>query len=96
MKINNELFDQLANLARLEFTESERESLKDDLQDILKFIDQINEVDTTDVEPLIHISEAQNVFRKDQAKNNLTTEEALKNAPLRKDNFFAVPKVINK
>lgn len=96
MDISNALFDQLANLARLEFSESERENLKKDLQEILKFIEQINEVDTTNVEPLIHISEAQNVFRKDKAQNNLTTEEALKNAPLRKKDFFAVPKVINK
>jgi len=96
MKINDTVFNQLANLAKLEFTADERENLKEDLKDILNFVNQIMEVDTENVEPLIHICETSNVFRSDDAKNRLDTNAALQNAPLKKDNYFAVPKVINK
>jgi len=96
MKIDDDLFNRLAKLSKLSFEGTEKEAIKKDLQHILNFIDQINEVDTKGVEPLIHITNRKNAFREDEAKQLITKEEALSNAPNKTQDFFLVPKVIKK
>jgi len=96
MIVNDELIDNLSKLARLEFNATEKEEIKNDLQKMISFIDKLNELDTTGVEPLLHISENVNVLREDEVKENISRDEALKNAPLHDEQFFKVPKVINK
>lgn len=96
MIIDDELFDRLAKLSKLQFSDEERASIKGDLQKMLNFIDQINEIDTDGVEPLIHINSNINSFREDKPKTLITKEDALKNAPAKNDDFFKVPKVIKK
>lgn len=86
--------DHIAQLARLEFPESEKETLTHQMNDILLHIEKLNELDTTNVEPLSHVIELENVFREDEARPSLSADEALKNAPSRVDDFFTVPKVI--
>ncbi|MGA7161277.1 MAG: Asp-tRNA(Asn)/Glu-tRNA(Gln) amidotransferase subunit GatC [Bacteroidota bacterium] len=86
--------EHIAGLARLEFTENEKEKLTHELNDILKYIDKLNELDTSNVEPLSHVIELNNVFREDVAKPSISPDEALKNAPAKKETFFKVPKVI--
>lgn len=96
MKVNDELIDKLANLARLEFNSVEREEIKNDLQQMIGFIDKLNELDTTGVEPLLHMSENINVLREDEVEGTISREEAFRNAPLHDEQFFKVPKVIRK
>lgn len=94
MEVNDDLINNLAQLARLEFNDAERDEIKNDLQKIISFIDKLNELDTTGVEPLLHMSENVNVLREDEVKRSISREDAFKNAPLHDDQFFKVPKVI--
>ena len=96
MNVNDELVDKLANLARLQFNAEEKEEIKNDLQKMIGFIDKLNELDTTGVEPLLHMSDNVNVLREDEVSGMISREDALKNAPFHDDEFFKVPKVIKK
>ena len=96
MNVNDQLIDKLANLARLKFNSEEREDIKSDLQKMIGFIDKLNELDTTGVEPLLHMSENINVLREDEVSGTISREEAFRNAPLHDEQFFKVPKVIRK
>jgi aspartyl-tRNA(Asn)/glutamyl-tRNA(Gln) amidotransferase subunit C len=96
MKITDEIIDHLAHLARLSFSDDEKEDLKQDLEKMIGFVEKLKEIDTTGVEPLLHISDAENVLREDEVKQTITKQEALLNAPKANDDFFIVPKVIKK
>ncbi len=96
MKVNDELIDKLANLARLDFNPEEKEEIKSDLQKMIGFIDKLNELDTTGVEPLLHMSDNINILREDETGGMISREDAFKNAPLHDELFFKVPKVIRK
>ena len=96
MDINDALIDKLAHLSRLEFKEGEKQEIRKELEQMIGFIDKLNELDTTGVEPLLHMSENVNVFRKDEVKGELKRQDVFKNAPLHDDQFFKVPKVIKK
>ena len=96
MKVNDELVDKLANLARLQFNAEEKEEIKNDLQKMIGFIDKLNELDTTGVEPLLHMSDNVNILREDEVQGSISREDAFKNAPLHDEQFFKVPKVIKK
>jgi aspartyl-tRNA(Asn)/glutamyl-tRNA(Gln) amidotransferase subunit C len=88
--------EHIAKLAKLKFTDSEKEKLKGELNKVLEYIDRLNELDLSNVAPLESINESENVFREDIVKPGVTKEEALKNAPSKTDNFFKVPKVLDK
>lgn len=96
MEVNDALVDKLAHLARLKFEDSEREEIKNDLQKMIAFVEKLNELDTTGVEPLLHMSDEVNILRDDEVKGSISRGEALKNAPLHDEQFFKVPKVIRK
>ena len=96
MEINDALLDKLAMLSRLHFNEAEKTAIKSDLEKMISFVDKLNELDTTGVEPLMHISTNVNILREDVVNQDCTREEALKNATLKDDQFFKVPKVISK
>jgi aspartyl-tRNA(Asn)/glutamyl-tRNA(Gln) amidotransferase subunit C len=96
MNVNDELIDKLANLARLKFNSQEKEDIKSDLQQMIGFIDKLNELDTTGVEPLLHMSENINVLREDEVSGTISREEAFRSTPLHDEQFFKVPKVIRK
>lgn len=96
MEVNDQLIDNLAKLARLEFNNIEKEEIKNDLQKMIAFIDKLNELDTKGVAPLLHMSENINVLRDDEVKGSISNEDALKNAPLHDEQFFKVPKVISR
>ncbi len=96
MDVNDALIDKLAHLSRLEFAEEEKQEIKNDLEKMIGFIDKLNELDTTGVEPLLHMSENENIFRKDEVTGSISKEDVFKNAPLHDDQFFKVPKVIKK
>lgn len=85
---------KIAHLAKLHFSETEEEHLTGELNEILHYMEQLNELDTEHVEPLYHVLELSNVLRKDVIKPSLPQEQALQNAPLSGDGFFKVPKVL--
>ena len=90
------MIEKLANLARLKFDETEKVQIKSDLQNMIGMIEKMNELDTTDVAPLLHITENVNVLREDMVEGSITNEEALQNAANKNAPFFIVPKVIKK
>ncbi len=96
MDINDELVDKLAMLSRLQFNETEKVSIKHDLEKMIRFVDKLNELDTTGIEPLMHISSNVNVLREDEVSQGCSREEALMNSPMKDQQFFKVPKVISK
>jgi aspartyl-tRNA(Asn)/glutamyl-tRNA(Gln) amidotransferase subunit C len=96
MIVNDALIDKLANLSRLELKEDEKEEMKIELEKMIGFIDKLNELDTTGVKPLLHMSDNLNIFRKDEVSGQISKEDVFRNAPLHDDNFFKVPKVIKK
>lgn len=96
MKLDLQTVEKLAELAKLEFIEQEKAELLNDLNRILEFMDKLNELDTTGVEPLVYMNDEVNVLRVDEVIQELTHEEALLNAPKKDSDYFRVPKVLEK
>lgn len=94
MKITREEVEHVARLARLALSEGEREKIRAQLDAILTYIDKLNELNTSQVEPTSHVIPMTNVFRDDTVRPSLSQEEALANAPDRHDAFFRVPRII--
>lgn len=92
--ITKEEVQRIATLAKLSFTEEELEKLTVDFSNILGYMEEINKLDLSGVEPMTHISDTVNVFREDVVVPSVSTEDALRNAPKRNDSFFKVPKVL--
>jgi aspartyl-tRNA(Asn)/glutamyl-tRNA(Gln) amidotransferase subunit C len=96
MEVNDALIDNLSNLARLEFNAAEKEEIRKDLQRMILFVEKLSELDTTGVEPLLHMSPETDVLREDIPFGSVTREAALANAPATDGTYFKVPKVIRK
>ena len=94
MKISKQEVIDTAELARLDFEDSELEKFTEQLGNILEYIEDLNELNTDGVEPTSHVLELTTPLREDRVKQLITTEEALQNAPDKDDDFFVVPKVI--
>jgi aspartyl-tRNA(Asn)/glutamyl-tRNA(Gln) amidotransferase subunit C len=95
MQIDEKLISRLEHLARLELSKEERLHLQQDLNKILQMVEKLNELDTTNVDPLVYINEEGNVWRQDEVNHQISREKALKNAPDQNGTFFKVPKVID-
>lgn len=93
-KITIEEVEHVANLARLVFNEEEKKKLTEQLGRILDYIEQLNELDTEDVEPTSHVIPIKNVVRPDVVRPSLTRDDALANAPSDVDGLFEVPKIV--
>lgn len=93
MKLDPSTIQKMAHLSRLHLSPTEMEEMEGTLSKILGWMEKLNEVDTTGVEPLIHLSPSVNVFREDVAVPGLPPEVSLANAPSRDGTFFTVPKV---
>ena len=96
MKVDNQLIEDLARLAKLKFDKQAIEKMKADLESILGFVDKLSEIDTEGVDPLIYLSEELNVLRSDEIGEEITQEDALKNAPEKDSDYFKVPTVLKK
>ena len=94
-KIDIKTVNEVAHLARLEFNEDGKIEILNDMNRMLAFVDKLNELDTTGIEPLIYMTDEKNVLREDDSKQTLTQKEALKNAPKKDSDYFKVPKVID-
>ena len=93
-KISDETIEYVGILAKLELSEDEKEQAKKDMGDMLDYIDKLNELDTSGVEPMSHVFPVHNVFREDVVVNGDDRDNILKNAPEEKDGSFAVPKTV--
>ncbi len=91
--ISTEDVKHVAKLARLELTEEEINKFSKQLGEILKYVEQMNEIDTTGIEPMPHAIPVYNVMREDEVKYEETKEEMMANAPYEEDGFFRVPKI---
>lgn len=96
MKIDETLIDRLAVLSKLEFSSSDKAEIQKNLNNILKLVEKLQEVNTEGVEPLVYMNDDIDVFREDQVIETISKQEALKNAPSKDSDYIKVPKVISK
>ncbi len=96
MEVTNATIEKLAHLARLHFADDEKEAYKADLQNMIAFVEKLQEVDTTDVQPLMHMGDSVNALREDIVQGSVSREEALLNSPAKDNQYFKVPKVIKR
>ena len=93
--ISDETIEYVGILAKLELSEEEKEQAKKDMANMLDYIDTLNELDTSRVEPMSHVFPVNNVFREDVVTNGDDREEILANAPEAKEGAFVVPKTFD-
>lgn len=93
-RISDETIEYVGILAKLELSEQEQEAAKADMERMLDYIDILNELDTSETEPMSHVFQVNNVFREDVVTNGDGSEETLANAPVRAEQSFKVPKTI--
>lgn len=96
MEIDDKLIDKLADLARLKFEGEEREQIKKDFSRMLGFVQKLEKIDTSNVEPLVYMTNEYLTLRKDEVTDELTQQQALKNSPIKDSDYFKVPKVLDK
>lgn len=96
MQVDEKLVSHLAHLSRLNVAPEKMDKLVADMQDLVLFVEQLNNLDTTGTAPLMHMGDNYNVLRSDLVQGSISRAEALKNAPATDGTFFKVPKVIRK
>jgi aspartyl-tRNA(Asn)/glutamyl-tRNA(Gln) amidotransferase subunit C len=96
MKIDEETISKVADLARIEIKATEVDGLITELSKILTFMEKLNELDTTHVDPLVYMNQDVNVWRDDEVIQEISVEDGLKNSALHNEHFFMVPKIIEK
>ncbi|WP_231459400.1 Asp-tRNA(Asn)/Glu-tRNA(Gln) amidotransferase subunit GatC [Pedobacter sp. Leaf132] len=96
MNLDEKTIHKIADLARIHVNDKEVETLIPEMNKILSFMEKLNELDTSSVKPLVYMNEASNVWREDVIKQEISTAEGLKNAAKHSDQFFMVPKIIEK
>ena len=96
MKVNKELITKLSSLSKLKFNKEETKLISEDLSKMVNFINQLNELETDGIEPLIHMNEEINNWREDKLGEVLSQEKALTNSPVQDSTYFKLPKVLDK
>ena len=94
MKISRAEVEHVSRLARLALTDQELDALRQDMDQILVYVEQLNQLDTTDIVPMAHAVPMENAFRADEIRTGFTREQALANAPDPSPSGFRVPRVI--
>ena len=94
MSITKEQVEYVAHLARLDITEEEKARFAAQLDSILEYVEKLNEISTEDIEPLVHLSERENVFKDDVPSGSLSRKDALANAPEQTEGCFKVPQIL--
>jgi aspartyl-tRNA(Asn)/glutamyl-tRNA(Gln) amidotransferase subunit C len=95
MEVSKAELEKIAHLARIELTENEKESMLQDFNKMLKFVDKVRELDLENEEPLIYISERVNALREDVPGKEVSQQDALKNAADHDTDYYKVPRVVN-
>jgi len=96
MKITDKEIDRIAELAKLQFVDEDKEAIRQDMNKILTFIEKLNELDTSNTEPLLFMNDEKNALRPDVARIDITQKEALQNAPQKDSDYIKIPKVLKK
>jgi len=96
VKIDIKTIEKLASLSKLSFTKEELDLISKDMSKMVDFINQLDEIDTEGVEPLIHLNEEFNNLREDEIREMLDLKEALSNSPIKDGTYFKLPKVLDK
>jgi aspartyl-tRNA(Asn)/glutamyl-tRNA(Gln) amidotransferase subunit C len=96
MQITDEIIEKIAGLARLKFDDTEKIQIKNDLQNMLGFIEKMDELNTDDVKPILHMTQNVNSYREDIIENSINNNTAMQNAKQKKVPHFIVPTVIKK
>lgn len=96
MIIDKQTIHKVADLARIAIEDKEVDTLMADMNKILTFMEKLNELDTTGVQPLVYMNEQENVWREDEVKQEISVADGLKNAAKHNESFFFVPKIIEK
>ncbi len=96
MKIDQTLIEKLAKLSQLDFSQETKSKMEQDLNKILAFVDELNTLNTDDIEPLVYMNDEVNKLREDKVGEHLAKEKALKNAPDKDSDYFKVPTVLKK
>ena len=86
--------EQVVKLARIDLTPEEKERIEPQMAEILKYVEQLKELDVTDVEPTAHAVPLANVMREDVVEDSLSHDDALRNAPKKSNGLFVVPKIV--
>lgn len=94
MALTREEVLHIAKLSRLEFTEEEIAKFQTDLDNILNYVDELSQVDTENVEPLVQVNHLTNSFREDTVRGSLTQKESMLNSPSQEEGMLVVPKVV--
>lgn len=94
-RISKETIDYVSILAKLELTEEEKDQAREDMDKMLEYIEQLNELNTDGVEPMSHVFPVENVFREDEVTGIDESVNILQNAPEKKDGMFVVPRTID-
>lgn len=97
MKLDDATLDRIAELAKLDFSDpAARATILQDMERVLGFVAKLEEVDTAGVEPLIFMTEGEDILRDDVASMEMTKAEALMNSPVKDSDYFKVPRVVDK
>ena len=94
MSIDNSTVKKVAKLARLKFDIKDEENLKNELNNILEWVDKLQKVDTANIDPMLSVSNEPMPMREDKVTSKLENKQILSNAPEKKTGFFVVPKVV--
>ncbi len=94
MDIGIKQIEQVASLSRIKLTDEEKDVFREQLTDILGYIEKLNELDTDDVQPMAYATSINNVFREDQQKSSFPRQKILELSPSSANGFFKVPKVL--
>jgi aspartyl-tRNA(Asn)/glutamyl-tRNA(Gln) amidotransferase subunit C len=94
MKITEQDIKSVATLSRLKIRDEESAEVLENLNKILTYVENLNSIDTANIEPTTYALPMQNVFREDKVKPSLERDLALSNAPLKEDGYFKVPRVL--
>lgn len=95
MKISKKEVEHVADLARLELKEEDKEKFTEQLSDILTYVEKLNELDTENTEPTSHVLTIENVFKEDRVKDSISSDDALANSPEKEHQHFKVPKIVD-
>ncbi len=96
MSITEDIVKKVADLARIDLPASQIPALTEEMDKVLSFMDKLNELDTSEVEPLVYLVPQQNVSQADIRQDALPVEQVLKNAPEKNDSYFLIPKVLDR
>jgi aspartyl-tRNA(Asn)/glutamyl-tRNA(Gln) amidotransferase subunit C len=94
MKISETEMNKISKLAMVEISPEEKDDFLKKINEIIEYIDKINDIDTSNIEPTIHIFETKNIFRKDEVQQSIDSDELKKIVPDYKDGYIVVPKII--